>query len=184
MAASKVSICNGALIKIGVDPIDSISEDTRQAEVLNRIYDNKLDYVLNKHDWDFAIKRDTLAQSTTVPEYEYTYCYQLPTDCIYIIDVYEDDDWKVEGNFILSDEETCQIKYIYARPSEAYLSPIFCEALEFYIAASVCNLLTDDKGSYDRMMDGYNKVIKDAKWRDSLQKATKYMKEPTVITVR
>ena len=84
---NEVTICNFALVKLGVHPISSLTDTTKEAGACNRFYENVRDAVLSEHPWGFASKRDTLALLTeTYSGYDYAYAY--PSDCITALKIY------------------------------------------------------------------------------------------------
>jgi len=61
MTITKTSICNNALIALGELVVSDIDTDTsKRATTLTAIYEQKLKYLLRKHEWKFAAKRVTL----------------------------------------------------------------------------------------------------------------------------
>jgi hypothetical protein len=79
----QVGICNHALSLLGISRrIASISEDSREAESLNEIWDHALDVCLAELDWSFAEKRAVLVESSTAPPDAWAYAYVYPSDCV------------------------------------------------------------------------------------------------------
>lgn len=79
--ASEIQICNMALDELGVDPIQSFTDATKQARVCKRHYEQTRDSLLAKYDWGFARKSADLALLTD--EYDgWLYAYQQPADCL------------------------------------------------------------------------------------------------------
>jgi hypothetical protein len=116
--ASKVEICNLALSRLATNRITSLSDNTIEAKQCNAIYDEVADDVMSLGPWPSTITRATLAQTATTPTYEYTYEYQLPTlpKCLRVLRINEqkagDIDFQIEGDKLLTDEATVDIKYI------------------------------------------------------------------------
>lgn len=125
--ASKIQICNMALIRLSGKVIQSFSDNTVEAKKLNVIYDQVARNVMALGPWTSVTRRATLAQLTDSPEWGYTYQYQLPTDpaCIRVLEINEcelgDIDYQIEGNKLLVDDSSAQIKYIsYITDTEQY----------------------------------------------------------------
>lgn len=120
---SKVDVCNAALQRVGSQRIDSLSDPTESAISCNTIYDLMLQDVLNAGDWSCCTRRATLAQLSTTPAFGYNYQYQLPVDpeCFKVIDVFclypNGVDYAVEGDVLLTDESSVQIRYIAKLPN-------------------------------------------------------------------
>lgn len=126
--ASQVQICNLALKKLGENAIISIDDETEEAEALRLIYSLVLENELRIHNWNFSIKRTTLAALADAPAFGYTKQYALPSDYLRAIQVgehfvsdnlrdYVTDTspfYTVEGNRILTDE-SAPLKFRYVR---------------------------------------------------------------------
>ena len=98
--ASQVDICNGALNQLGASTIISLTEDSKNARILNQRYEMVRDRVFREHPWNCLIKRTKLAQDAATPAYEYSYQYTLPSDCLRVLKTYEqkdDIDFKIEN---------------------------------------------------------------------------------------
>jgi hypothetical protein len=169
--SSSTQICNIALSKIGQDSILSLDENTRSGRICNLIYNDERKVVLRAHNWNFATKRVELAQLTSIPDYEYSYYYQLPSDFVKIIghsyEEYSDFKYKIEGDKLLTNEGSISIKYIYDVVAVELFYSLFKQALSAKIAAEASVFLTDDEVLYDRMMLSYNDKISQAKNVDS-----------------
>lgn len=92
---SDIDICNLALAALGVNPITSFADGTRQAQSCRMWYPRARDALLRSHPWNFARKQQPLPISAIVPlqlafapdpwyqtEIIWDLAYQLPTDCI------------------------------------------------------------------------------------------------------
>lgn len=113
MADSVVGICNIALTSLGANTITNVNEGTTEAVLCDSMWDNARRSVLRVHPWNFALKRIELAAETTAPAFRYKYSYPLPADCLRVIEVYGDPDYKIENKKIITNRETCFVRYIY-----------------------------------------------------------------------
>jgi len=78
--ASEIGICNEALSEIAADPINSIDERSTSAVYCKLHYPNVLAEMLTWTDWDFAIRRVTLAAQVNDRKGEWLYRYGKPAD--------------------------------------------------------------------------------------------------------
>ena len=78
--ASKVEICNSALVSIGASKISSLTENVKAAQEINAKFDIVRDHLFRSHPWNCLINRATLSQDSATPAYGYTYQYLLPTN--------------------------------------------------------------------------------------------------------
>ena len=167
--ASRVSICNNALIKLKTDTITALDENSQQARLLNAIFEDSLDLLLQMHPWNFATYRATLAQLATTPDFEFDYEHELPTDpyCLQVQEFYGDYDYKIEERKLLSDQDTVEIKYIGRVEDMNVLSPLFREAFSDFLASKIAYALTGSNGVKDRMEQNFLASFKMARLRDS-----------------
>jgi hypothetical protein len=69
--ASKVEICNSALNMLGANNITDLTEDSKNARLLNQRYEPIRDAVFRTHAWNCLIKRIELAADTDTLKYIY-----------------------------------------------------------------------------------------------------------------
>lgn len=82
--ASKETVANLALSHLNQGlAINSLTERSQSAIVVNQFYDVALEMILRKKDWSFARKKAALPL-VTVPSFEYLFAYRYPPDCIAI----------------------------------------------------------------------------------------------------
>jgi len=163
---SKTSICNKSLRKIGVSTVINIDTDTSpQATACRAVYDDILLEVLREHEWNFAIFRKDLAQDITTPVYEYSYRFVLPTYPIIVrlLDVYNNEDYKIENGYLLTNETTAKIKYVGKETDPNKYDSLFIEAFSLRIAQEVCFQLTGDKALSSSMYELYSLALQNAK---------------------
>lgn len=84
---SKLDIWNLAVTRIGHEPISEEGENTKAGRLCRLHYPLVLDACLRAHPWNFAVRRAELAALTTVPGFEFTAAFALPTDpyCLKVI---------------------------------------------------------------------------------------------------
>ena len=80
------------------------------------------------------------------PAYKWTYQYQLPDGFMRLCEVYEDDGtdavderWEIEGRKILTNYDTCNIKYIRTVAFPTDFDPLFAEVLILRLALKLLN---------------------------------------------
>ena len=156
--ASRVSIANEALIKLGVSTITSLTENSEQARLVNNIFSESLDYLLERYPWSFAKEQSSLARLDETPLYDYTYVYQLPTDpfCLHVVEVEDDYPFMKKGNTLYSDQSAMNITYIKRITSMLDLSPLFRSAFSFYLASQLAMPLVNDREVATLMKDEFN----------------------------
>lgn len=66
MALTDVDICNSALDELGLEPIESLSDDNKRAKLCNRNYSNIKKKMLRDNPWNFARKRAVLEAESSI----------------------------------------------------------------------------------------------------------------------
>lgn len=145
MMSSQVEITNIGLIALGVEPITTIDEATKGARYAKTLFPVIRKKILRSHPWNIATKRAVLAASTTVPLYEFTLQYQLPSDCLRLLDVYNNTAWKLEGDKILTDYGAPQyIKYIYDNTDYGLYDSSLVDVMGAALAVELCMPMMND----------------------------------------
>ena len=144
--ASEVQICNRALQKLGSDSITSLADATEPARECNRAYFDVRDAELRDHNWNFAITRVQLAALATGPVWGFDKQFQLPADCLRVIEVNGLNDpgaWTVEGRMLLANAAApLDVRYVKRETDAGLFDPLFAEALASRLAAELAEPLT------------------------------------------
>ena len=181
--ASEVEICANALRDLGEDPITSLTDDTERARLCNALYGQTRDAVLRAYPWNFAITRQKLARESAAPAYEYAYQYALPTDpyALKVLDLYEGNEWKIEGRKLLTDSDTATIRYIARVTDTAQFDSLFVEALTARLSSRFAYPTTGNANLTDMFWSIYETKLKEARSADA-QEGTPYTFESNVLT--
>jgi hypothetical protein len=177
--ASKVDICNSAMNMLGASNIVSLTEDSKNARLLNQRFDFVRDAVFRGHAWNCLINRQQLNQSSTTPTYQYSYAYPLPTDpyCLRILDFHTgsyssnevDIDWKVEGREILTDQATVYIKYIGRVTDPNEYDTLLIETVAARLASDTGYAITGSTTLTNAMWQLYEAKIVEARHADATE---------------
>ena len=81
MASSVVRICNLALLQVGAQTINALTDATTEARYCNQLYEYSKDAVLRAHNWNFAKKRVELGLLSGTYT-NWLYSYQYPSNCL------------------------------------------------------------------------------------------------------
>jgi hypothetical protein len=168
--ASKIQIVNYALRLLGVARLTALDDDVEGARVADDVYDICRDDVLSDHNWNFATKRDTLAALEDAPEFGFDVQYQLPNDCLRVVQMEDlDSVYKVEGKYLLTNESAANIIYIAQITDTTYYSPKFVSCLAARLAAEMAFPLTSSKSKEQLMWELYEAKITEARWVDGVE---------------
>lgn len=170
MATSKVSICNSALVKLGAKRISSLEDDTKEGRLCKEAYPRLARSLLRSHPWNFALDRVQVAKDATAPEFGFSSRFAIPEDCLRILNVdaeYHDEDnggtffaWKREGDFILANSSTLEIRYIkniIDYPED--FDDNFSECLALLIASDLAYALANSRTLASDMYDKYRNEL-------------------------
>jgi len=169
--ASKVSISNIALTSLGADRITSLEDNNENARRLTALYDYCLEDILRAHPWNFAIIRQKLALLSTTPVFGYDYEFQLPGDCLRVIEINDGSslitDYKVEGRKVLTDYEDINIKYIGRITDPNQYTSQFILVLSTRLAAEIAYAVTNNKSTAEQLWQLYTLRLQQAKEADA-----------------
>lgn len=169
MAASEVAIANSALIKIGAERIDSLSDSNPRAILCNEQYAKKRDGLLLSHPWNFAIERVELAEVLPVPIDGWEHKFALPNDCLRVLEINEDSAilWAVEGPYLHTNESSVMIRYIKKITDTTKFSKSFDEVLALSLAADICYAIKKDASHAKNLYDAYRYELSQARSFDA-----------------
>jgi len=164
MAATNVSLCNGALMSIGAERISSLTESSEEAAVCNERFQNVRDAVLQLFPWNCCTYRKTLTQDATKPIYDYQFRYLLPTSplCLSVLEMDETDDWKIEEDFLVTDTSVANILYIGKNTDPAKYPPYLAELISARLAVEIGYKLTGSTDVQANAAKMYNYKLQEA----------------------
>jgi len=169
MAYTKTSISNDALTEIGRGMITSLSEDSESARIINAHFDSLLDREISRYTWSFAKDRAELAPLVSVPAFGYTAEFQLPADCLRVIDEINDVEYRREGNKLLADATKLQIRYIKRITDLTLLTPNFVTAYVYKLASKLAIPLVGSADLRDQLLKEYRLAVLEAESADAQQ---------------
>lgn len=163
--ASKVKICNRALLRLAQSSITDLTEDTVSARRCNLIYDDVAEDIMALA-WPSNTFRATLAQSADAPDWGYAYKYQLPTDpkCLTVLKINEakpgELDYRIENGYLLTDELTVELLYAgFLSNSESY-DNFLKQAIIWSLTAELAYITLASSSAADKIAEKAAKEIK------------------------
>lgn len=185
MAASKISICNKALIELGESPITALTDNNKAARTLDAVYDIVLLTALRSHRWNFAVKRVALAELSAIPVYGFTKQYQLPSDCLRVLEI---DTltavYKIEGRALLTDSGTVYLKYVAKIDDPTQYDAAFVDYLSLKLASDIAMTLTDNTALRDSVMAKSLLALREARTIDGQEDYPDAVADGSWITSR
>jgi len=168
MAVAKIDIANRALVKLGAEPLTSLSEDNDRAVSFNQLYDAVREATLEAYPWRFALKRAQLAQGATDPTWGWASAFPLPADLLKVESTDLDSSpWTVERGELYSDRSEMKIVYIFNVTDTNTFSPTYVEALSEHLASEMAIAVTGEANLKQFHWELYLAKIKEARTRDS-----------------
>ena len=166
---TNVSICTQALLLLGSDTIASFTDTTNDAAVVcNRIYETVKRQTLSMYPWSFALVKQELTRSTTVPVNEWAYQYDFPSTAISgtAVQVYNSSSTRIlpiqnyeiiytdSGPAIATSEEKIYIDFVSSVITEGLMPTYFVQLLVYMMAWHLAEPVTDqlDKSDYCRQI--------------------------------
>jgi len=143
--STALEIDNMALNRVGAKVITAaqLAADTEVSpKYCNLHYDQTRRALLRSHWWRFARAREELS-TTTTPDFEWDYAFDLPSDFLRLISVYENNttasqntlySYKLEGSLLLSDQSSCYLRYVKDEETVSNFDPLFIEVLVLQLA--------------------------------------------------
>jgi len=150
----ETNILNGALGAIGAARVTGIDDGSVNANWCKTYYPNLRRTLLQIGTWSFAEDRKQLEAKEEVPLFEFVFKYSLPSDllrlkcyngnllmppAVYDLNwwmVYRD--WyKIEGQYLLSNDGQVYIVYVKDIGNPSLWSPLFYQTLEQWLASKL-----------------------------------------------
>tara|TARA_R100000781_G_scaffold9377_5_gene8177 strand:+ start:12092 stop:12670 length:579 start_codon:yes stop_codon:yes gene_type:complete len=172
--ASVVEICNSSLNILGANRIVSLTEDSKNARLLNQRYEPVRDAVFRSHPWNCLLKRVELAKDSDTPAFEYSYQYTLPSDCLRVIrSQYSEDstgeEYRIEGRKLLSDEGTIKILYVAKITDPNEYDTLLQETIAARLAHELCFAITQNGALVRNLYDLYLEKLREARHADAAE---------------
>lgn len=167
--SSKVQICNLALLRLGTNPITSLTEGTTAANACNLVYDHCRESLLRRHFWNFAIDNVQLAADSDAPAFKYANKFQLPSDFVRIKEIYEQgSDYDIDGTAIYTDDGApLKLSYVKDITDVTKFDSMFTESLVLMIIIKIGSRIQGDGFNAAPYLEELQRVSLEAKRVDA-----------------
>lgn len=189
--SSELSLCNQALTMLGDITIGSLTEDTKAAKVCNLQYANTRDAIFRSYPWNCLQRRASLARSASNPAWGYEYQYQLPADpyCLKVLSMQEHDDdsevdYVIEGRYILTDSETCNILYVARVTDPNEYDVLLQRAIVAKLASDIAYSITGNATLVQTLFQTYLATVRQARAVDAQEGNPRVLIEDTWLNSR
>lgn len=183
---SETELYNLALSKISAKPLISTDPVNDTATTCARFYPIVRDSLLRLHSWRFAIKRMALSRNALTPAFGYLYSHTLPVDpvCLTVLATESNDDWSVEGNYLLSDNQTEKIIFIASITDISLFDSLFVDALTTKMAAEIAFSITGSQSIADSLSKMALIKIREAIGADKAELRHRYSSSRVLYEIR
>lgn len=167
MALSEVNICNMALLGLGKDRINNLTDGNDRASACLEFYEPTRDALIRAFPWDFAKARKTLAPLAAAPDWGYAYQFQLPTQpkCLRVLMVNGDREangsdnygvtWVREGDKLLTDEATVKLLYLQQITDPTKFDALFYSLLAKRLERDIAYTVTKSVSKAQKAAEAY-----------------------------
>ena len=162
----KTGIANIALSNLGEARIQNLNDNNSRARACNSRLNDVITTVLRMHVWNSALERATLT-SVEAPLFGWTYTYQLPANCIRVVEVNPVSRYLVEKKNLLSNEKGIDLLYIADPEDINNLDSLLAEAIAMKLAVEIAETLTSKAGLKAEMMQKYVISLQEARAANS-----------------
>lgn len=205
----KVDICNNALDLVGNGiHITSLDEQSKEADLLRRNYQNTIEQALSMFHFSFARKDEVITEKNLIKDYisiPYNYSYTIPDDVLTILrleryhgnsgDTMDND--IIHYNFRNIENKKCIVtnekhpfvmQYICKIDDESLFSATFIEAIQYMLASKLATGLihgTTGLNMADNLMQKGLSMLAFAAGQDAQQGSEDILEHtPTFIRAR
>lgn len=182
---SEVVICNKALAHLGEDPITSLDDPSKKAELCRLQYPSLRDAVIEARMWRFALIR-AVSSTADIPEVrnddpDYPqwgdgFVHAFPTNMLQVFRAYRDTtadkvpaQWTREGDYIVSESDYLYLWGVRRVTDTNKFSNLFIEVLAARLAADLAVPITHNRTLMADMWQLYNDKMSEAAVRDGQQ---------------
>lgn len=184
--SSVVDICNDALDRLGQNPIISLDDGNKPANVCKRMWPIARDALLRLHPFNFAVARAALAPSSTAPAWGFAYQHPLPSDCLRVIEVRDlrKSEYQVEKRNILTDESVLYIRYVFREEDPNQYDSLFVKVAAIFLAYNMCESFNQSDRKRESLMQEFNDLLPMVKMADGVENPPGETEEDEWVEVR
>ena len=152
---TKIDLCSMALLKLGEQPIQSLSDDSAASRLARTLFDPVVDALIAAHPWRFATRNVDLVKNTDGD-------FLIPAECVRVLKC----DGQIIGNKVISKSDVAHISALVRVPVENFPS-YFVSLAATKLAMEFCIPLTGDQTIFRMLAALYESEAGTAKFIDS-----------------
>lgn len=151
---SKIGLISKALILLGEKPASSLTEDRHGVTVGVNLFELLYETELQANSWRFNMKKASLSRLNVTPVNQYTYAYQIPTDCLLPRYVYPASNYEIYGDRIYTNDSSVDLDYQF-KPEVSALPAYFALLLTYALARDMAGPVTESEAKVKEFMSKY-----------------------------
>lgn len=166
MAVNAVSICSNALLQLGDNPINSLTDSNDRARLCANLYPQIRDRMLRAHPWNCAIKRVVLAPDATAPAFDWQAQFLLPSDwlkTLQIGDKYQQLSYVSEGRYILANADALPLRYVFRNDVEGTWDSLLQDAMTLAMCVALAYPITESTTLRESFFQQLQAALKEAR---------------------
>lgn len=176
---TRTQIANNALSYLSAGSIVNLNDDDAKARAINGIFDQAAKEVIRTHRWSCCIGRAKLSKLADDPlqngNFGYSGAYQLPSDCLRILDI-NGEPWSEKAEFfdlngrqLLSDLGEIYLRYVKWEDDVSQWDTLLADVVSVKIAMKVARQITTDGVSAEDLERIYRRRLEDARTVDAME---------------
>lgn len=169
---TKIDLCSMALLKLGENPIQSLSDDTAAAKLGRTLTDFVIDTLLSMHPWRFACRTYNLNKDENGD-------FVIPSDVLRIVKT----NGKIMENRVVADSDNVTINAI-VRVAPNEFPSYFASLVATKLAAEFCMPLISDTAVFRTLIALYETELQSAKFIDSTTSVNSAIDNFSLIDIR
>ena len=172
-----LTICNMALLKLGIPAITTFDEPNANARLCRVFYPALRDRCLRDHAWSFAMASAPLSVlDEPSPDPDYPLACTVPTDALRIVRMSDGGPFRRMGGRLLVRDGGAAVEYVRRVEDAGLFDPVFVEALVFLIASELCMAVTRDADMAAQYRQGYLERLASARSIDSQENVAAFQR--------
>jgi hypothetical protein len=172
---TRTDICNMALRAVGEQTIMNLTETSKNAEICNLYFEQVYKDLLRDENWNFAIRRVILAETTSDPTFGYSNSFMLPADHIKTIRLTEQTQFKIEGELLLTNSDSASMVYVAYQDDMNKLDAKFVKNLYLALAVEMAYTLVENNTIINGLLPRLEKAELDARFVNSSEGTADYI---------
>ena len=141
--------------------------------------------VLRSHSWNSATARASLAALVATPEWGFDSAYQIPADCLQVLEVDNGVQWRVEGQTIVTDgTDELDIRYMQDVTDTEQYDSLLTDVMVVRLAIEIVERITDSTTKRAALLQEYGLLMDEARMQDGSEQSPAEFEEDAWITAR